>query len=181
MLFIEVDWEGNIVWEWTCQQAFQRTGLLGSSQKRTVPQSKQPSQPERRSCADWMHINSMSVLGPNHWYDEGDERFHPDNIIWDARESNIMGIISKRNRQDCLADWARLYRNAKSCARIGQIIGQHHCHMIPKGSARRRQHSQCFDNGGWAGYGLPDRMSKDGTKADIRDLLPRAWKSILLP
>jgi hypothetical protein len=26
-----------------------------------------------------------------------------------------------------------------------------------------------FDNGGWAGYGLPDRMSKDGTKVDIRD------------
>ncbi len=26
-----------------------------------------------------------------------------------------------------------------------------------------------FDNGGWAGYGLPDRMSKDGSKTDKRD------------
>ncbi|MBQ5683848.1 MAG: hypothetical protein IIV26_10025, partial [Peptococcaceae bacterium] len=26
-----------------------------------------------------------------------------------------------------------------------------------------------FDNGGWAGYGAPCRMSKDGTKVDIRD------------
>ena len=25
----------------------------------------------------------------------GDERFHPDNIIWDARESNIIAIIDK--------------------------------------------------------------------------------------
>ena len=40
--------------------------------------------------SDWMHINSMSVLGPNKWYDQGDERFHPDNIIWDAREANIL-------------------------------------------------------------------------------------------
>ena len=44
---------------------------------------------------DWMHINSMSVLGENKWYDQGDERFHPDNIIIDARNSNILAIISK--------------------------------------------------------------------------------------
>ena len=44
---------------------------------------------------DWMHINSMSVLGPNKWYDAGDERFHPDNIIVDGREANIIFIISK--------------------------------------------------------------------------------------
>ena len=42
---------------------------------------------------DWMHINSMSVLGPNKWYDAGDERFHPENIIWDGREANINAII----------------------------------------------------------------------------------------
>ena len=42
-----------------------------------------------------MHINSMCVLGENKWYDQGDERFHPDNIIIDARNSNILAIISK--------------------------------------------------------------------------------------
>ena len=45
---------------------------------------------------DWMHINSMSYLGPNKWYDAGDERFHPDNIIWDGREANYIAIISKK-------------------------------------------------------------------------------------
>ncbi len=44
-----------------------------------------------------MHINSMSALGPNKWYDAGDARFHPDNIIWDARESNIIAIIDKQS------------------------------------------------------------------------------------
>lgn len=42
-----------------------------------------------------MHINSMSVLGENKWYDQGDERFHPDNLIIDARNANILAIISK--------------------------------------------------------------------------------------
>ena len=44
---------------------------------------------------DWMHINSMSVLGPNKWYDAGDKRFHPDNIIIDCRDANIILIIEK--------------------------------------------------------------------------------------
>jgi len=30
---------------------------------------------------DWLHINSMSLLGENKWYDAGDERFNPENII----------------------------------------------------------------------------------------------------
>ena len=27
------------------------------------------------SSGDWMHINSMSTIGPNKFYDKGDERF----------------------------------------------------------------------------------------------------------
>lgn len=26
---------------------------------------------------DWLHINSISFLGENKWYDAGDERFNP--------------------------------------------------------------------------------------------------------
>ena len=51
---------------------------------------------------------------------------------------------------------------------IGQIIGQHHVHMIPKGLPGEGN-ILIFDNGGWAGYGAPDRVSKDGTKTDRRD------------
>ena len=50
----------------------------------------------------------------------------------------------------------------------GQIIGQHHAHMIPKGLPGEGN-ILIYDNGGWAGYGVPDRMSKDGTKVDLRD------------
>jgi len=40
--------------------------------------------------------------------------------------------------------------------------------MIPKGLPGEGN-ILVFDNGGWAGYGMPSRVSKDGTKADIRD------------
>jgi hypothetical protein len=57
---------------------------------------------------------------------------------------------------------------SKELRKIGQIIGQHHCHMIPKGLPGEGN-ILIFDNGGWAGYGVPDRMSKDCTKVDLRD------------
>lgn len=37
----------------------------------------------------------MSYLGLNKWYDQGDERFKSDNIIFNSREANIMTIIDK--------------------------------------------------------------------------------------
>jgi electron transport complex protein RnfE len=30
---------------------------------------------------DWVHLNTALPLGRNRWYDQGDERFHPDNIM----------------------------------------------------------------------------------------------------
>ena len=52
---------------------------------------------------DWLHINCASYLGPNKWYDEGDERFHPENIIWDSRSANLLGITDRKTGKDCLA------------------------------------------------------------------------------
>ena len=40
-----------------------------------------------------MHINTICYLGPNKWYDAGDERFHPDNIIWAGRQTTHIAII----------------------------------------------------------------------------------------
>lgn len=106
-------------------------------------------------------------MGPNKWYATGDERFHPENIIWDARESNILAIISKETGK-IVWKIGPDFTESKELRRIGQIIGQHHVHMIPQGLPGAGN-ILIFDNGGWAGYGLPSRTSKDGTKTDIRD------------
>ena len=39
---------------------------------------------------DWLHINCMSELGPNKWYEKGDERFKPNNIIFMYMKSEII-------------------------------------------------------------------------------------------
>ena len=102
---------------------------------------------------DWMHINSMSVLGPNKWYDAGDERFAPDNIIWDGRETNIIAIIDRKTGK-LVWKLGPDYATGKA-KEIGQIVGQHHAHMIPKGLPGEGN-ILIYDNGGWAGYGAPN-------------------------
>lgn len=162
---IEVDWEGNILWKWNANQHFNE---LGFSELEKMAMHRNPNyHPNGEGEYDWMHINSMSLLGPNKWYDAGDERFHPDNIIWDARETNITAIISKQTGK-IVWQIGPDFTTSKELRAIGQIIGQHHAHMIPKGLPGEGN-ILIFDNGGWAGYGMPCRTSKDGTKVDKRD------------
>lgn len=93
-VIIEVDWEGNIVWEWHAQKHFAEYGFSEAA-KNVMFRNPNQHFTQNGELGDYMHINSMSELGPNKWYDAGDERFNPKNIIWDAREANIMAIISK--------------------------------------------------------------------------------------
>lgn len=164
-VIIEVDWEGNIIWDWHVSKHFAE---LGFDEIAKNVLARNPNIHENGGGqSDWMHINSMSTLGPNKWYDAGDERFHPDNIIWDARESNIMAIISKKTGK-IVWQIGPDFTKSKELRIIGQIIGQHHCHMIPKGLPGEGN-ILIFDNGGWAGYGMPSRTSRDGCKSDLRD------------
>ena len=115
---------------------------------------------------DWMHLNAMSALGPNKWYDAGDERFHPDNIITDGRETNIIFIISKETGQ---VVWkVGPYYDYTPEKNLGWIIGQHHAHMIPRGLPGEGN-ILVYDNGGWAGYGSPNPGSLTGAKNALRD------------
>ncbi|MEL7568226.1 MAG: aryl-sulfate sulfotransferase [Dehalobacterium sp.] len=163
--FIEVDWEGNIIWEWHANEHFREYGFSESA--KNVLFRNPNLKYNGREFGDWLHINSMSYLGPNKWYDAGDERFHPDNIIWDSREANICAIISKKTGK-VVWKLGPDFRETKEQRLIGQIIGQHHVHMVPKGLPGEGN-ILIFDNGGWAGYGDPTRTSRDGTKTDIRD------------
>ena len=84
---IEVNWSGEVVWEWICSEHFDE---MGFSEEAKNVMARNPGirgmAGEERNAGDWMHVNSMSVLGPNKWFDQGDKRFYPENIIWDARQ-----------------------------------------------------------------------------------------------
>ncbi|MCL6479571.1 MAG: aryl-sulfate sulfotransferase [Peptococcaceae bacterium] len=162
---IEVDWNGEIVWEWTCSDHFDEYEF--SEAARNILCRDPNFRPAGGGMGDWMHVNSMSVLGPNKWYDAGDGRFHPDNIIWDGRETNIIAITDKKTGK-IVWKIGPDYDTSKELKKLGWIIGQHHAHMIPRGLPGEGN-ILVFDNGGWAGYGLPNPGSPKGIKSALRD------------
>jgi len=160
----EISWDGDILWEWVCSEHFDSFGFRDDAKNALF------RDPNMRPCGDgmgdWMHINSMSVLGPNKWYDSGDERFHPENIIADGRETNLIFIISKETGN---VVWkVGPYYDYTPEKNLEWIIGQHHAHMIPNGLPGQGN-ILVYDNGGWAGYGACHPSSPAGTKNVLRD------------
>ena len=162
---IEVNWDGEVIWEWICSDHFE--DMEFSEEAKNILSRNPNFKPSGGGVGDWMHINSMSVLGPNRWYDQGDERFHPDNIIWDGRETNINAIISKETGK-IVWQIGPEYKATPELRELGWIIGQHHTHMIPRGLPGEGN-ILIFDNGGWAGYGAPNPESPTGFQNALRD------------
>jgi Arylsulfotransferase (ASST) len=162
---IEVTWNGEVVWEWICSDHFEEMGF-NEGAKNIL--SRNPNMRGAGGGAgDWMHMNSMSLLGPNKWYDGGDERFHPDNVIWDGRQTDIIAITDRRTGK-IVWKLGPDYDTTPALRRLGWMIGQHHAHMIPRGLPGEGN-ILVFDNGGWAGYGLPNPASPTGFNNVLRD------------
>ncbi len=162
---IEVTWEGNIVWEWICSDHFNEMGF--SEEARNVLSRNPGIIKAGGAMGDWMHLNSVSMLGPNKWFRAGDGRFHPDNIIWSGRETNIMAILDKKTGR-IVWQIGPDYVGTNAWQKLGQIIGPHHVHMIPEGLPGEGN-ILVFDNGGWAGYGAPNPGSPAGRRNALRD------------
>lgn len=166
----EVDWDGEIVWEWLCSDHVEEMGFSEAALNTMCrhPNFRGGSLIESApSVGDWMHVNSMSTLGPNKWFEAGDQRFHPDNIIIDGRETNIICIIDKKTGK-IVWQIGPDYDTSPELKALGWIIGQHHAHMIPAGLPGAGN-ILVFDNGGWAGYGSPNPGAPKGEKAAMRD------------
>ena len=110
-MMIEVDWEGNILWKWSISDHFEELGFDEAAKNVLF------RDPNMRSSdggvGDYLHVNCMSYLGPNKWYEHGDMRFKPDNVIFDCREANILAILDKESgkiRSTTAADLARILR-----------------------------------------------------------------------
>jgi hypothetical protein len=167
---VEVDWRGEIVWQWRPHEHFDELGFDADAKQALArdPNLRALSPtPAADSVGDWLHINSLSVLGPNRHYAAGDARFHPDNLIWDAREANIIAIVDKHSGNIVWKLGPR-YDGSDVERKLGWIIGQHHAHLIPQGLPGAGN-LLVFDNGGWAGYGAPNPGAPNGLKTAQRD------------
>lgn len=154
---IEVNPAGRIVWQWRAADHIDEFGF-NKVERAAIRSAEHGGLFARRGSYDWLHLNSATYVGPNHWYDGGDRRFKPDNIIISSRQASFIAIIAR--------DGSVVWRlgpdfNSKAERAIGQIIGQHHVHMIPEGLPGAGN-LLIFDNGGASGYGRPNPMAPDG-------------------
>jgi len=153
----EVNWEGKVIWEWKASDHFDEYGFDADAVK--ALKGWKPKKGKEDHGFDWWHQNCASYLGPNKWYDSGDKRFHPDNIILDSREANILCVIDKKTGKVTWKAGPDYTRGEDR--KIGQIVGPHHTYMIPKGLPGEGN-VLVYDNGGQAGYGKPNAMGPEG-------------------
>jgi len=148
----EVDWEGNLTgFEWHANKHFNEMGFDIRAKIGLYYQIMPYSM--RSTFQGWLHMNSMSELGENHWYDESDTRFNPKNIIVDFRHINFIAIISRETGNIVWSVGPDYSKKTDEGKKLGQIIGQHHAHMIPKGLPGEGN-ILVFDNGGYGGIGI---------------------------
>jgi len=149
----EVGWDGNLTgFEWHSADHFNEYGFDESAKEAIYKNLGDGG--GTGGVRDWLHINSMSLLGENHWYDEtGDERFNPENIIISSRHANFIAIISRATGNVVWRVGPDFLESTPE-HNLGQIVAQHHAHMIPK-RLPGEGNILVFDNGGRSGYGGP--------------------------
>lgn len=153
---IEVSWDGEIIWEW---RASDHADEFQFDLDEWSAIRKAPVSGFQRNGFDWMHINSATYVGPNKWYDQGDKRFAPENVIISSRQSSVVAIIDRSG--SVVWQIGPDFSRTKEQQEIRQIIGQHHAHFIPKGLPGAGN-VLIFDNGGSGGYGVPSPIAPDG-------------------
>ena len=153
---VEVSGDGHVEWQWLAANHIDELGF-NTVERATIRSA--PGVSERRPTFDWLHINSATYLGPNHWYEDGDMRFSPENIIISSRQASIIAIIARTG--SIVWQIGPDFTRSEQERRIKQIIGQHHAHMIPEGLPGSGN-ILIFDNGGSSGYGAPSPIADNG-------------------
>ena len=153
---IEVAPDGRIVWDW---RASDHADELGLSDEARGAIRKAIGFNRPRDSYDWLHVNAASYVGPNRWYDAGDMRFLPDNVLISSREASFIAIVDRAGR--IVWRMGPDYRETEALRTLGQIIGQHNPHIIPKGLSGAGN-LLVFDNGGASGYGFANPSAPDG-------------------
>lgn len=157
---VEYDASGRIIWEWFAGDHIDELGLSPAARAAIKAGAGAGAGPQQqRREFDWLHVNSATYLGPNRWFDAGDKRFDPQNIIISSRQASLLAIIAR----DGHVVWRMGpdFRESPQLMRIGQIIGQHHAHLIPKGLPGAGN-LLLFDNGGSSGYGFDTPIARNG-------------------
>lgn len=116
---IEVNRDGEIIWR------FVQHEHMDVNWCNPIPANPNwVAGPNGNTAADWTHTNTIQALPENHWYDAGDTRFKPGNILQSMRQLDTISIIDYETHQ-IVWSYTGDYH--------GGMSGQHEPHMIEKG------------------------------------------------
>jgi len=155
----EVDPAGAIVWRWVAAEHLDELGFTPAELALI----------HDADTADYLHVNNLKAVGPNRWFDAGDTRFAPDNLIFDSRNANVIAIIDRKSGRIVWTlgpHYPAIPRGA--AARrvprpVDQISGQHDAQIIPKGLPGAGD-LLVFDNQGQAGYPAAELQLTGGSR-----------------
>ncbi|HYP80357.1 MAG TPA: aryl-sulfate sulfotransferase [Steroidobacteraceae bacterium] len=156
---VEYGADGRKRWEWRAGDHIDELGFSPAARAAIKAGAGAGAGPARRREFDWLHVNSAAWVGPNRWFDAGDRRFAPDNVLISSRQASLLAIVAR----DGHVVWRMGpdFRDSPLLMRIGQIIGQHNAHLIPPGLPGAGN-LLVFDNGGSSGYGFDTPIARDG-------------------
>jgi hypothetical protein len=115
---LEVDPKGEVVWEWHSHEH------LDLNHYRITASPDWPPGPLNSTVLDWTHVNTVRALPENRWFDAGDKRFRPGNVIISPRQLDTVYIID-RETHEIVWTYSGDY--------FGGLSGQHEPHMIERG------------------------------------------------
>ncbi|MCB0353048.1 MAG: aryl-sulfate sulfotransferase [Bdellovibrionales bacterium] len=116
----EISPSGEIMWNWK----FHEHVDINSCGAEQCPDEFRDKVVQGERNYDWSHTNTISVIPENHWFEVGDERFRPGNIMVLPRNWSTAMIIDKASKE-IVWRYSGSYRNGLS--------GGHEAHMISKG------------------------------------------------
>ena len=114
---VEVDPDGEVVWGWHSHEH------LDLNHYRLLASPNWPAGPHNSTVCDWTHVNTVQALPENRWFDAGDERFRPGNVLISPRQMDTVYLVD-RDSQEIVWEYSGEY--------FGGLSGQHEPHMIEK-------------------------------------------------
>lgn len=129
---IEVDRERRVLWRWVQHEH------LDVNRCNPVPANRNwMGGRDNNTISDWTHTNTIQELPANRWFDGGDLRFKPGNILQCLRQLDTICIVDREGGE---VVWS--YTGDYN----GGLSGPHEPRMIEKGLPGDG-HILLFDNG----------------------------------
>ncbi|RYY02521.1 MAG: ArsR family transcriptional regulator [Gammaproteobacteria bacterium] len=159
----EITPKNEVIWKWS---AYEHLNEFNFSEASLKILRESLTRNDKTMPFDYLHFNNMAVVGPNKWFDSGDARFNPDNIVIDSREANFIAIIDKQSGKivwQIGPDYEPSSGANKLPRKVDQISGQHDAHIIAKGLPGEGN-ILVFDNQGAAGYPSAKLNTQPGSR-----------------